>query len=383
MKRIYLIRHGQACGAEGPRRCLSRTDVPLDEAGREQAQALARWARESRPAVVYASPALRCRQTAAAISDEMRVLPELWEMSVGQWENCTFAQIRARWPREYQARGLHMGTVPPPGGESFCQAGQRLAKVLEQIGQDSRESAAVIAHAGLFRGWLWEPLGLSRDDVLEIRQPCGGITTLEKRQGRLVVTGLGLCPGLPGPAQIQSLWERCGTPQPVREHCQAVADTARRLARRCPAANRELVYAAGLLHDLYRTQGREHPRLAARLLEAEGWPLLADTVARHHDLGPAPSPEAELLYLADKLIQGTRRVAWQERFRASRERCRTPEALQAWTRRYQETARLAERYDRADGAREAARENVKAEPARQIPVPCWTAAQALPLQHLE
>lgn len=344
MKRIYLIRHGQVLQPEGPRRCLSRTDVPLDEVGREQAAALGRWAAEYAPDLVYASPALRCRQTAAAISARVRLLPELQEMDVGQWENRTFEEIRTLWPRVYEARGAHMGTVLPPGGESFCQAGRRLANVLEKLWNSNGENVAVVAHGGLFRGWLWEPLGLCRDDVLKIAQPCGGITTVEKRNGRFVVTALGQRPGMPGMVQIRQLWDRCATPDQVRAHCMAVANTACRLAQNHSGVDEELLCVAGLLHDLFRPQGKQHPVLVAQLLEKEGWPVLADTVARHHDLGTGASLEAELLYLADKLTEGVRNVPWQERFLRSRERCQTPAAQQAWSRRYRETARLAQKY---------------------------------------
>lgn len=345
MKRIYLIRHGQMCQPPGPRRCLSRTDLPLDAAGREQAETLARWARRHPVAAVYASPALRCRQTAAAISDEVQLRQELWEMDVGEWENRTFEEIRARWPREYEARGMRMGTVPPPGGESFCEAGERLATVLETLCEANDGDMAIVAHGGLFRGWLWKPLGFRSQDVLKIRQPYGGITTVEERDGHFTVLELGRRPGVPGSVQIQNLWERCGTPSRVRAHCEAVADTAGQLARRCSGVDQELLNAACLLHDLFRAGGSDHPRMAAQLLEEEGWPALARTVARHHDLGDNPSPEEELLYLADKLTEGVCRVPWQERFRRSRERCRTPEARQAWRRRYEDTARLAEKYD--------------------------------------
>lgn len=344
MKTLYLIRHGQCRQSSGPKRCLSRTDLPLNSVGKEQASALGRWAKGRSIDAVYSSPALRCRETASAISSQVVVREELWEVNVGQWENRTFEDIRQRWPELYEARGLHMGTVAPPDGESFCQAGERLERFLKGVRELPGDTIAVVAHGGLFRGWLWQWLGLPPEKVLTIPQPWGAVTTVSMDGKTPRVVSVGLRPEAPGPEEIQALWERCGTPDNVQAHGEAVAIAALRLAKGQENVKRDTLRAAGLLHDLYRHCGREHPKLAGEFLKKEGWPILADVVTRHHDLGANPSPEAELLYLADKLIQGTCRVSWQKRFQKSWEKCTTSQAKAAWKRRYDHTALLAAKY---------------------------------------
>lgn len=344
MKTLYLIRHGQCRRPSGPKRCLSRTNLPLDEIGVEQAKALGRWAKSRSIDVVYSSPALRCRETAAALSSQVLVREELWEVNVGQWENRTFENIRQCWPELYEARGLHMGTMAPPDGESFCQAGERLEQFLAEVQKGPGDTVAVVGHGGLFRGWLWKWMGLPPEEVLTIPQPWGAVTTVAMEEDAPRVVSVGLRPEAPGPGEIQALWESCGTPDAVRAHGLAVAIAALRISEGRKDVGRETLRAAGLLHDLYRHLGREHPELAAELLRKEGWSFLADVVARHHDLGAYPSPEAELLYLADKLIQGTCRVSWQERFQKSWEKCATSQARAAWKRRYDHTALLAAKY---------------------------------------
>ncbi len=149
----------------------------------------------------------------------------------------------------------------------------------------------------------------------------------------------------PDDREIAGLYRRFGTPPPVMAHCAAVAWEADRLARESGApADRGLLRAACLLHDLCRSSGREHPFLAAEALAREGWPRAGELVRRHHDLGEDPPPEAELLYLADKGIQGTRRCDLEERFAAAREKCGSPEALESWSRRCEEARALAAKY---------------------------------------
>lgn len=150
------------------------------------------------------------------------------------------------------------------------------------------------------------------------------------------------CPDL---QTCEALLDRMGTPEPVRAHCRAVAERAALLAQSAPEpVDEALLQCACLLHDLCRAQGREHPRYAAEVLAEAGYPKLAEIVRQHHDLGPAPCVEAQLLYLADKLTAGTQPVTLKERFEAARQKCAGPEALAAWQRRYTQAKALAARF---------------------------------------
>ena len=106
------------------------------------------------------------------------------------------------------------------------------------------------------------------------------------------------------------------------------------------------IYAAALLHDIAKAYP-EHPETGARWLRLLGHTGIADIVADHMDL-----PEEKLgylnerliVYLADKQVQGERRVTIEERFAAKREKFKDdPEALAGVERRYQ-LAKRAEMY---------------------------------------
>ena len=100
---------------------------------------------------------------------------------------------------------------------------------------------------------------------------------------------------------------------------------------------------ACLLHDLTRGTP-DHACSGSEILIQAGYPALARLVAVHHDLPEDASPEACLLYLADKLVRGEQRVSLEERFLASREKCRTPEALAAWQRRYDRAHQIIQKF---------------------------------------
>lgn len=131
---------------------------------------------------------------------------------------------------------------------------------------------------------------------------------------------------IPSPAECGVLLERfCGDEAIIR-HGRAVADLALLLAARLNRAGLRLdlglLEGAALVHDIAR-QEKDHARAGASLLRQAGFGAAADLVAGHMDLTPAPEGEItprELLYLADKLVQGERRVTLAERFRPMQER---------------------------------------------------------------
>lgn len=57
MRTVYLVRHGMVDFPGGKRRCIGRTDLPLSEVGRKQAEDLGEYFR-TRPveAVFWQSP---------------------------------------------------------------------------------------------------------------------------------------------------------------------------------------------------------------------------------------------------------------------------------------------------------------------------------------
>lgn len=347
MGKLILIRHGKPDTPPGCR-CWSATDFPLSEEGRRQAKELAGTLTLGADSRLFSSPLKRCRETAdiLACGRDVQVVDAFSEMRAGAWEGLTFDEIAARWPEVYAQRGHHMGSTAPVGGESFLEAGRRFDRTLAPLWAGAQGDVVIVSHGGVIRGWLCEALGLDPDHILEIRQPWGGVTVLRQENGAWRLDRLGERP-LPYPSgeEIAALYARCGTPAEVQAHCGAVARMAGRLVAGSRAPIRgPLLHAACLVHDLCRSEGRTHAASAARLLDKEGWPVLADLVSRHHDLGEAPSPEAELLFLADKLVSGTQPVSIAARFEGSKGKCATPEALSAWQRRYDTVLRLAQAY---------------------------------------
>ena len=340
-RRLYLLRHGHT---GGDKRCISATDLPLDDFGQWQAENLARWAADKNLAAVYSSPLVRAAATAACLGVPIIKRPELREVDVGAWENLTFDEIKARYPEDFQKRGEHPGTSAPTGGESLQAAGLRLLDCLRGIVEETHGDVAVVSHGGANRGAICALLGNDPDEALKLPQPWGGISVLEvSPDGQLFVKSIGKMPErFPDSRSAEWLCRRYGMPEHVREHCNAVTLVAKRLAAGITApVDTELLLSAAQLHDISRVRGFAHAAEGARLLRESGYPDVAEIVAFHHDLPDDAGLEAQILYLADKLVQGDREVSLRERFEGSREKCTTPEALAAWQRRYDTAKSIA------------------------------------------
>ena len=341
MKTIYLVRHAEPCS--GKNRCLGQTDVPLNDTGLYQAERLREWFADKKLAAVCSSPLERCAQTARIIANgrmPVDVRPALAEMDGGLWENMSFDEIRKRYPKEYEERGKHLGTVAPPEGESVMEAGFRFGACMERLAQELDGDFAVVGHSGASRGFLCPLLEVNPDDVFTIRQPYGALSVLQWDEGKFTVLCVGIKPDCwPSDFEQKQLVEKYEMNEKIQAHCNAVADLAGDLATRLKtrgfSVNAELLRAACRLHDIARAvDGENHAQKGAEYIDKEGYPAVAELIRQHHNLEPDASLEAKLLFLADKLIMETERVSLAQRFESSKAKCQTAVARSAWRSRY-------------------------------------------------
>lgn len=320
---IYLIRHGQPEMPGDSTYCIGQgSDPPLSSEGRRQAQALARCFEGLHFNKIYCSTLRRSRETAELLAAGRWPICQhegLREINVGLWEGLPFDEIRAKYPEIYAARGEDW-SVTPPGGESLTEVADRMEAAIKEIAAlpEATNHILAVTHDGAIRGLLWKIMKPDTKKDEMIRQPYGSITLLKYSNGRLSVAAVGKLPeDYPTDEEIEQLWDSCQTPENVRHHCRAVCDEAMEICAKLKEAGVPLsqgqLRAASLLHDMCRTDGKEHPESAAKLLRERGYLRVARIVELHHgderglNLKDGLIDEAQVLYLADKRIQGTKR----------------------------------------------------------------------------
>jgi probable phosphoglycerate mutase len=163
--RLVLVRHGET-ERTAQRRYSGRGDVPLSARGTAQAEATAARIAALTPSVaaVVTSPLSRCTATAEAIAVALGAAPvvperDLIECDFGEWEGCTFAEVRERWPAEMDA-WLGSTAVAPPGGEAFSEVSTRVRRAVAGLLQTYRgETLVVVSHVSPLKIMLRDALG--------------------------------------------------------------------------------------------------------------------------------------------------------------------------------------------------------------------------------
>ena len=152
--RLYLVRHGETEWARLGRH-TGRTDVPLTEAGRVQARAIADRLAGIRFGRVVSSPLSRALETArlAGYGEVVEVEPDLAEWDYGAYEGRTTPEIRQ------SVRGWTIWEQGPRGGETAADVTARVDRVL--VALDGAEgNVALFAHGHVLRVLTARWLGL-------------------------------------------------------------------------------------------------------------------------------------------------------------------------------------------------------------------------------
>ncbi len=165
--RLLLARHGRT-EWHRDNRYVSRTDIGIDETGREQARTLARRAREESSALVLSSPLERALLTAGPAAEacgvELETDDRLRELDFGDWEGKTFDEIRSEDP-ERAERFLESAEHGFPGGEPLEEGATRILAVFEDLRlSHPGETVLVVAHNTLLRLGLCAMLGVPLGD---------------------------------------------------------------------------------------------------------------------------------------------------------------------------------------------------------------------------
>ena len=149
--KIHLIRHGMTEANLRGQYIGCRTDLPLSAGGVDELRLLRESCDYPDIERLYASPMLRCRQTAAVLYPdyEVHTVANMREYDFGDFEGKTADQLEAN--PEYAK--WTSGTIEAPsGGESSSEFVRRVCLGLNEIVRDMMNcgltSSAVIMHGG-------------------------------------------------------------------------------------------------------------------------------------------------------------------------------------------------------------------------------------------
>ena len=150
---VYFVRHGLTTSNEKGLLCGS-TDALVSEQGRRELHELKRLYSYPEVDHLYASPAIRCRETAAILYPGME--PELvenfWEYRFGELENRPASEIMEgaagkKWLEQAPDLGF-------PGGETLMETQLRalagMTHVVAEVRRSGYKKVAIVAHGEVF-----------------------------------------------------------------------------------------------------------------------------------------------------------------------------------------------------------------------------------------
>ena len=176
MGSLILVRHATTAASASGRNLGRRSDPPLADAGLELAEHLGETLAAELAELphdelrIISSPALRCRQTAAAIAasltlsaEAVEVAPGLIEIDYGAWDGLTAVECQARDPELRAAWEADPYQTRCPDGESGHDVARRsfaeMRPVEAWLAADRARCAIVVSHNHVIRLRLCELIG--------------------------------------------------------------------------------------------------------------------------------------------------------------------------------------------------------------------------------
>jgi alpha-ribazole phosphatase len=199
---IYLLRHGAINSPGQGRRYIGWQNLALSDVGRTQAHAWADYFSSMSLDGIYCSDLTRCLETARIIaarcSLEPQALPELREISLGEWEGRRFDAVRAADPHEFQRRGEQIAEHRPPGGESFNDLQHRVWPVFTKLASGAPQAILLVTHAGVIRVLLCRLLGMPLKNLFRIGLAYGTLSIVDFAHREYRVQAVNIPPRTPG-----------------------------------------------------------------------------------------------------------------------------------------------------------------------------------------
>lgn len=189
--RILLVRHGET-EWNRIRRFQGRSDVPLNQEGRDQAQALALALKNERLVAIYSSPLVRAMETARLIKafhPSISLLEEggLIEMDLGEFEGMEGQHWAEQYPDFRMLWQEAPASVKMPGGESLQEVQIRAIDTLERITQIYPPDSTLLISSHNFVNLtiLCYASGKPLDKFRDLRQGTAALNILYKQGKRL------------------------------------------------------------------------------------------------------------------------------------------------------------------------------------------------------
>ncbi|HWD04030.1 MAG TPA: acid phosphatase [Amycolatopsis sp.] len=190
---LFLLRHGQTEWSVNGRH-TGRTEIPLTQAGEDQARAAGSTLRTllGGPKLVISSPRDRAKRTAELAGLRVdEITDELAEWEYGDYEGLTTQQIREKVP------DWTVWTHALPGGETAMDVAARADKMLDRARREiDNGDVVLVGHGHISRVLIARWIGLPATSGVHFGLDPAGVAVLGDERGVPQIEHLNLLPAL-------------------------------------------------------------------------------------------------------------------------------------------------------------------------------------------
>ncbi len=144
---VLIVRHGQT-ESNTTGFYMGRSDEELTKVGYKQVRRLSHRLARLPIAEVYTSPLRRTYVTAAILAEphelQPRILDNLIEIDLGDWQGLYMDEISQRWPELWQQWRTDPSEVIIPNGESLTEVAERAIAAFHRIVETNRGKQAIV-----------------------------------------------------------------------------------------------------------------------------------------------------------------------------------------------------------------------------------------------
>jgi broad specificity phosphatase PhoE len=191
---LLLVRHGQSTWNH-EHRIQGQLDPPLSDEGRRQAARLGRRLAGRTFSGFYSSDLRRALETSRVIGEAVQIEPTpmagLREIYLGEWEGLLTEDIAVRYPEAWAGWTEEPDWDLVPGGEGSAAFEARVKAALDSLlERHAQGDVLAVTHGGVIQIALHRVVGRPGRGIFPFRIQNTSMSVIEKRNGRLVVSGV-------------------------------------------------------------------------------------------------------------------------------------------------------------------------------------------------
>lgn len=179
---LYLLRHGESEGNKDGK-FRGRTDFPLTERGKMQAEDASHFLGKIKISRIYSSPLIRASKTAEIISRRKNIRVKIDErfnnIFLGDWENRYKTDIKEKFPDEWKIWVNDPENLNVKGMETLDSVRRRTVEAANELCRDEENGVLIVTHRAVIKPLISGLLNINKPYFWRLQVDTASLSILE------------------------------------------------------------------------------------------------------------------------------------------------------------------------------------------------------------